>query len=142
MSCTIGRSSTFGLKPPGCSVACVDQRRRRKLLIADDEVAVLLADRAPAAAVEMEQREAVVLRVHLRVVAARGQIGAGERRQLDRLARHRQLAREDLADERLRRRIGRVVDDQPAVAEHALRSSGRTRRPCRRPARRRGAAPP
>ena len=94
----------------------LDQRRRRVLLVADDEAAVLLADGA-AAAVEVKQRDAVVVPVHLRVVAAGGEIRSGERRQFHRLPRHRELAREHLADQRLRRRVGGVVHDQPAVAE-------------------------
>ena len=66
----------------------------------------------------MKQRQAVVLRVDLRVIAARREIGAGERGELRRLARRGQLAREHAADERLRRRIRRVVDDEAAIAEH------------------------
>ena len=52
--------------------------------VADQEAAVLLPDRAPAAIllIRVKQREAVVLRVHLRVIAARREIGAGERREL------------------------------------------------------------
>jgi hypothetical protein len=66
----------------------------------------------------VEEREAVVLGVNLRVIAACGEIRSGERREPDRLPRHRQLARKHLADERLRRRVGRVVHDQPARAQH------------------------
>jgi len=65
-------------------------RVHAKLLIADDEPAVLLADGAPALvrAVEMKEREAVVLRVHLRVVAACREVGSRQRRELDGLPRH------------------------------------------------------
>ena len=76
MSCTIGRSSTFGLNPAGRSVASWTQRVGRVVLVADDEPAVLLANGAPRA-VEVEQRQAVVLRLDLRVVAARHELGAG-----------------------------------------------------------------
>jgi hypothetical protein len=88
-------------------------------IVADDETAVLLTDRSPAT-FQMEEREAVVLRVHLRVIAARCQIRSGERRELDGLARHRQFAGKDLADQRLGRGIGRVVDHQAAIAENVL----------------------
>ena len=70
MSCTIGRSRTFGLKPAGCDVACSTSAGAAYCSIADHEAAVLLADRA-AAAVDVKQRDAVVLPVDLRVVAAR-----------------------------------------------------------------------
>ena len=71
------------------------------MLIAHDEAAVLLTNGAPAA-VQMKQRKAVVLRVHLCVVPAADQIGTRERRQFHGVTGHRQFAREDRADERLR----------------------------------------
>ena len=77
---------------------------RRIVLIAHHELAVLLSN-GTASAFEMEQREAVVLRLHLRVIAARHEIGSGQRGELRGPARHRQLAGKDSADERLRRRI-------------------------------------
>jgi hypothetical protein len=66
----------------------------------------------------VEEGEGVVLRVHLRVVAARRQIRTSQSGQFDRLPRHRQLAREDLADERFRCRIGRIVDHEPARTQN------------------------
>ena len=78
-----------------------EQRPHRIPLLADDEGAVLLANGA-AAPVQMKERQAVVLRVDLRMVAARRQIGSGQRRELRGLPRHRQLAREDAARQRLR----------------------------------------
>ena len=77
-----------------------EQRPHRIPLLADDEGAVLLANGA-AAPVQMKERQAVVLRVDLRMVAARRQIGSGQRRELRGLPRHRQLAREDAARQRL-----------------------------------------
>src|SRR4029077_8825839 len=93
------------------------ERRGGVLLIANHETAVLLANRA-AAPLEREQRQAVVLRVHLRVVAARGQIRSGEGGELYRVSRIGQLAGKPLADDRLRGGIRRVVDDESAVADN------------------------
>ena len=95
------------------------ERAGRVRLLADDELPVLLAN-GPAAPVEMEQRQAVVRRLHLRVIPALRQVRAGRSRELHRLARHRQLAGKELGDERFRGRIRRVVDDKPAVSEHLL----------------------
>ena len=58
--------------------------------------------------------------MHLRVITARDQIRTGQRRQLDGLTRHRQLAREHAADERFGPSVRRVVHDQTAAAEHLL----------------------
>src|SRR5262249_13009644 len=94
----------------------LDQLRRGELLITDKESAVLLPDGA-ASAVEVEQRQAVVLRVHLRVITARSQIRSGERSQLDGRPRDRKLAGKDLANKGVRRRGGRVVAEEAARAE-------------------------
>src|SRR5206468_6725757 len=58
---------------------------RRIPLVTDHEGTVLLADRS-ARAIKVEQRQAVVVRVDLRVIAARGQVGASQRGKLARLA--------------------------------------------------------
>src|SRR6266540_7071705 len=50
-----------------------EQRGDRVLLVANDKAAVLLAD-DPAAALEVKEREAVVLGMHLGVVAPRDQV--------------------------------------------------------------------
>jgi len=84
----------------------------------------------------MEERETVVVSLHLRVVPARRQVRPGQRREPDRLPGVRDLAREERADERLRRDVGRVVHDEPPGAEHrvepgpnasAIPTPGRTR---------------
>ena len=54
------------------------------------------------------------------MIPALDHVRAGRRGQPGRLARRRELAREQLRRQRLRRRIRRVVDDEAALAEHAL----------------------
>ena len=105
--------------PPGCSAACCDQRRRRRTAARRRRSWPSCWRIGAAAAVEVEQREAVVLRVDLRVVAARRR---GRRRPAPAscaVSPGVDSSRANtLADERLGRRVRRVVDDQAAVAEH------------------------
>ena len=108
-----------GTESGGLIAGLLEHGVDRVALVAHDERAVLLANDATRA-VEAEERHAVVLRVDLRVVAARHHVGAGRRREAGRLTGRRQLAHEDARRERLRRPIRRVVDDQAARAEHPL----------------------
>ena len=78
-----------GLKLAGCEVAL--STSRAATLIADDELAVLLANQ-PAAAVEMKQRDAFVVAADLRGSRAPW-IGSGQRRHFT-VGRASQLARE------------------------------------------------
>ncbi len=72
-------------------------------------------------AVETEEGDAVLIgRLDLCVISAGGQIGAGGGGKLRRLAGCRELAGKEVADERLGRRVGCVVNDEAAVAQHAF----------------------
>ena len=73
MSCTIGRSRTFGLKRDGIGFRFVHERVRGDLRLADDELIPLAPNRSPRA-VQVKQREAVWLRHDLRLMAALGQL--------------------------------------------------------------------
>jgi hypothetical protein len=95
-----GPQQHVGTEPGRLLGRLLHERRCRVRLVADQEAAVLLADGA-AAAVEMKERDALIVLMHLRVIAARGEVRSGERRELSGLARHRQLTPEHLADERL-----------------------------------------
>src|SRR5207247_8691891 len=97
------------------------QRRDRITLVADNELAILLTDGEAASlrTLQMEERQAPVVRVYLFVVAARREIGAGERREPHGLTRRGELTREHLAHEPFARRAGRIDDDKTTSAEHA-----------------------
>ena len=76
VSWTIGRRSTFGLKCDGSVSASRTSAAAVTWRVANHEVLALTADRA-AYAVQVEQREAVRLRHHLRFVAAVMELLAG-----------------------------------------------------------------
>ena len=97
----------------------IAERVRGQQGVAQGEGAVAQAN-GPAPPVQVEQRDRVVGRLHLRVVAARRQLRPGRRRQPRRFAAQSQLAVEDRPGERLGRGIGRIEHDQAAVAEHAV----------------------
>ena len=95
------------------------ERVRRQQGVAEGEGVVAQAN-GPALAVQVEQRDRVGGRLHLRVVAARRQLRPGRRRQPRRLAAQSQLPVEHRPGERLGRGIGRIEHDQAALAEHAV----------------------
>ena len=95
------------------------QLLQRRRFAADRGAAVHRLD-GLAAGSQVEQRDGAFVRRHLRVIAALHEPVAGQAGQFGGLARLRDLLDEDVAGERLGRRIRRVVHDETVRAEHCF----------------------
>ncbi len=97
----------------------LSQHRRGVDRVPHDKLPVLVAD-GPAPTPKMEEGQTIVLRMDLRVVSPRDEGRPGRRCQAGGPSRRRQLAAKHLGDQRLGRRVRRVVDDEPAIAEDSF----------------------
>ena len=126
MSCTIGRSSTFGLNRSGACASSFSRAVRAERRLADDELVALTPDRR-AGAVAGSMRKSESCRPAARP-AAHGRARPARRRPLVASAAVRpgvgDLAAEHVGDERLDRRIGGVEHDQAVCAEQRFEPAG------------------